>query len=139
MLLDNNLKSLQHLGLPTRNIEKSKKWYSDTLGFQVIYETTIPGDEGNIKVAFLKLHDLVVEMYQLSGKELEEIKSRGHGHIDHIAFDVEDIEAVFEKLNKAGIRAIEGSPRFLPFWENGVKFLTILGPDDEKIEFNQRL
>lgn len=139
MLLNGNIKGVQHLGIPVSDIEKSKKWYNDILGFQLIYETKIPGDAGNIHVAFIKLHDFVIEMYQLSGKELEEIKSRGQGHIDHIAFDVDNIEAVFEKLNEAGIQTIEGTPRFLPFWENGVKFLTILGPDDEKIEFNQRL
>lgn len=139
MLLNSNLKGVQHLGLPVSDIGKSKQWYTDTLGFQTIYETVIPGDGGDIKVAFLKLHDFVIEMYQLSGKELEEIKSRGQGHIDHIAFDVDDIGSVYEKLNNAGIKAMEGTPRFLPFWENGVKFLTIFGPDGEKIEFNQRL
>ena len=28
---------------------------------------------------------------------------------------------------------------FLPFWENGVKFFTIEGPNKEKIEFSQYL
>ena len=28
---------------------------------------------------------------------------------------------------------------FLPFWENGVKFLTIEGPNKEKVEFSQYL
>lgn len=138
-MLNNNIKGLQHLGLPVTDIEKSKKWYSETLGFEVIHEAKVPSDEGEVKVAFLKLNDFIIEMYQLAGKEFEEIKMRGHGHIDHIAFDVDDIENVHEKLNKAGIKALEGAPRFLPFWEKGVKFLTILGPDNEKIEFNQRL
>ena len=26
---------------------------------------------------------------------------------------------------------------FLPFWENGVKFFTIEGPNKEKVEFSQ--
>lgn len=138
MLLNQNT-SLQHLGLPVGNIEVSKKWYTDILGFEVIHEKVIPGEEGDMYVAFLKLNGFMVEMYQLTGRDLEEIKARGHGHIDHIAFNVDDIEAVFEKLNDAGIKALEGAPAFLPFWENGVRFLTILGPDGEKIEFNQRL
>ena len=28
---------------------------------------------------------------------------------------------------------------FLPFWENGVKFFTIEGPNKEKVEFSQYL
>ena len=31
------------------------------------------------------------------------------------------------------------SIHFLPFWENGVKFFTIEGPNKEKIEFSQYL
>lgn len=139
MLLGNNIKGLQHLGLPVTDVEKSKKWYIETLGFDLLYETIINSDDEVIKVAFIGLNGFVIEMYQLSGKELDEIKSRGHGHIDHIALDVDDIETIYEKLNHAGIKVIEGAPRFLPFWEKGVRFLTILGPDNEKIEFNQRL
>ena len=29
--------------------------------------------------------------------------------------------------------------RFLPFWENGIRFFTIEGPNAEKIEFCQKL
>jgi lactoylglutathione lyase len=139
MILKNNLKGVQHLGIPVANIEKSKKWYCDILGAQVVYETTNPSDEGMTYVAFLELSGLIIEMYQLAGNDLQEVKSRGQGHIDHIAFDVDDVEDVYQKLCKLNIKAIEGSPKFLPFWENGVKFLTISGPDNEKIEFSQKL
>jgi lactoylglutathione lyase len=139
MNLSNNIKGLQHLGLPVSNIENSKKWYVNNLGFKVIYETRLPSESSDTHVAFLELNGLVIEMYQLCGQELEEIKSRNHGHIDHIALDVIDIDDIFEQLKKECIATIEGAPKFLPFWNKGVKFLTILGPDNEKIEFNQKL
>jgi lactoylglutathione lyase len=139
MLLGSNLKGFQHLGLPVRNIEKSIKWYSEILDFKIVHEAKLDSAEGVIKVAFLKLKDFTVEMYQLLGKDLEEIKSRKQGHIDHVAFDVDDINAVWEKISKLGIKSVEGSIQSLPFWEKGVKYFTILGPDEEKVEFNQKL
>ncbi|MDD3243533.1 MAG: VOC family protein, partial [Eubacteriales bacterium] len=32
-----------------------------------------------------------------------------------------------------------GEVKGLPFWANGVRFFTILGPNAEKIEFSQML
>ena len=34
---------------------------------------------------------------------------------------------------------IKDTIHFLPFWENGVKFFTIEGPNKEKVEFSQYL
>lgn len=93
MLLGNNIKGLQHLGLPVTDIDKSKKWYTEILGFNLMYETIMNNGNEVTKVAFIGLNGFAIEMYQLSGKELDEIKSRGHGHIDHIALDVDDIRA----------------------------------------------
>ena len=138
MSVGGNLRGFQHLGLPVLNIDESKSWYSEHLGFEVIYETKLIEATEDINVAFLKLNDFVIEMYEISKYELEEIKSRQHGHIDHIAFDVDDIEEVSKKLNKSGFKTIEENPKFLPLWKNGVRFLTILGPNNEKIEFNQK-
>jgi lactoylglutathione lyase len=137
-MLQGNIKGVQHLGLPVSDIAGSIKWYKDILGFETIYETRIPGSEGEVSVAFVALKGFVIEMYQLSGQELEEIRGRGQGHIDHLAFDVDNLDEVGEKLKEKGIEPIEG-PNFLPFWEKGVRYLTILGPDHEKIEFNQKL
>lgn len=36
-----------------------------------------------------------------------------------------------------GLRIDDTSVSFLPFFENGVRFFTIIGPNSEKIEFNQ--
>jgi hypothetical protein len=34
---------------------------------------------------------IILELYQLPDAELENIKNRKDGHIDHITFDVDDI------------------------------------------------
>jgi len=42
-------------------------------------------------------------------------------------------------LKETSIHIIEEQPVFLPFWEKGCKYFNILGPDGERLEFNQIL
>ena len=59
--------------------------------------------------------------------------------IDHIAIDVKDIEKVYEMVTAAGLNTTKDTVHFLPFWENGVRFFTIKGPNRENVEFSQYL
>ena len=118
MLLKGNLRGLQHIGLPVTNLERSKAFYSE-LGF---------------------LEELSLELYQLEQEERQMIANRTDGHIDHIALDVMDIEQAYTEICAAGLEILEeDAPVFLPFWDQGVKYFTIRGPDGEKVEFNQIL
>ena len=82
-------------------------------------------------VAFLRLGDLVVETYQ-------NFKAVGTaGAVDHIAINVTDVDAARKIADAMGLEVIEEGQ--LPFWDNGVKYFTILGPNREKLEFNQYL
>ena len=50
-----------------------------------------------------------------------------------------DIEEIFRYINESGLNSTQDTIHFLPFWENGVKFFTIEGPNKEKVEFSQYL
>ena len=57
-----------------------------------------------------------------------------------IAIDVKNIENLFQVVKEAGIfKMLDQQVNGLPFWENGVKFFTIEGPNKEKIEFCEKL
>ena len=45
----------------------------------------------------------------------------------------------FNLLKSSSFKVIEEQPVFLPFWSNGCKYFNILGPDGERLEFNQIL
>ena len=47
--------------------------------------------------------------------------------------------AVHEMITGAGLNTTQDEVHFLPFWENGVRFFTIEGPNKEKVEFSQYL
>ena len=128
MSLKEQLNGLQHIGVPTKNIEETIEFYGK-LRFEIAFQTVNDGG----KVAFLKMENLVIETYE---NEDATMKS---GAVDHIALDVKDIEKVYELINQEGLNTTQDTVHFLPFWENGVKFFTIEGPNKEKVEFSQYL
>ena len=129
-MLREQLNGIQQVGIPTNDIEATIEFYGK-LGFEVALQTV--NEEANEKVAFLKLNNLVIETYENKAAKMES------GAIDHVAIDVKDIEKVYELINHAGLNTTRDTIHFLPFWENGVRFFTIEGPNKEKIEFSQYL
>ena len=129
---------LQHIGIPVTNLKVSEIFYQ-RLGFKNVMENTFDFNGEKGKVAMMQNGNTIIEIYQMPEKELAEIRSRKNGHIDHIAFDVSDINEAFNVLKKASFHIVEDSPVFLPFWKNGCKYFNILGPDSERLEFNQIL
>lgn len=97
----------------------------------------IPTENDSILVAMMEQKGVIIELYQVTKNEMLELKSRKDGHVDHIAFDVADVEKAFKELSEAGFTIIEEKPVFLNFWENGCKYFAIRGLDGEKLEFNQ--
>ena len=130
MNLKEQLNGIQHVGIPTNDIDATITFY-ETLGFTVAFRTV--NEAANEKVAFLKLGNLTIETYENKAAKMET------GAIDHIAIDVIDIGQVYESITAAGLNTTKDTVHFLPFWENGVKFFTIEGPNKEKIEFSQYL
>lgn len=131
------INSLQHVGIPVSNISVSEIFYN-RLGFKKVMQSTfvVEGETGTC--IMMKCKEVVIELYQMPDKQLQEIKSRKNGHIDHIAFDVYDIESTYSILKEASFNIIESEPVHLPsFWKKGCKYFNILGPDGERLEFNQ--
>lgn len=106
---------VQHIGIPTDDIEKTIEFYH-ALGFETALRTINETEE----VAFLQLHNLTIETYQNRQAKME------YGAIDHIAIDVKDIENLFNVVKEAGtFKMLDRQVNSLPFWKNGVKFFTI--------------
>lgn len=130
MDLKNYSTGIQHIGIPTNDIEKTIAFYKE-LGFETALQTI--NKEADEKVAFLKLKTLVIETYENKAAKFES------GAIDHLAIDVNDIEEVYQYISKKKLNTTNDTIHFLPFWKNGVRFFTIEGPNMEKIEFSQYL
>lgn len=119
---------VQHIGIPTNDIEKTIAFYKE-LGFEEVLQT----DNNGEKVAFLQLHNLVIETYENHEAVMKA------GAVDHIALDVKDIDRLFGLVKAKGFHLLDDHVNALPFWENGIKYFIISGPNNEKIEFCEKL
>jgi catechol 2,3-dioxygenase-like lactoylglutathione lyase family enzyme len=133
-----NIAAIQHIGIPVTNIQNSEAFYM-RLGFANVMKAGFGPENGRGTCIMMKRGDMIIELYQLPEKDLAEIRSRKNGHIDHVAFDVPDIDAAYTTLKEAGLNPIEPEPVFLNFWDKGCKYFNITGPDGERLEFNQIL
>jgi lactoylglutathione lyase len=142
MALDLALRSLQHVGIPVTDLVRSIAFY-EALSFRVAMSSQFQHDVATGQVAMLQYGEgaatITLELYQLPAAALAEIRARHDGHIDHIAFDVADIDATFAALRAAGYATLEPVPVTLPFWQRGCRYCYIVGPDGERLEFNQIL
>ena len=130
MKLKENIKGIAHIGIPTNDMDRTIEFYKQ-IGFDLIMETV--NEAANERVSFLRAKSLVIETYENKQAVMAD------GAIDHIAVDVDDIEAVYQFLTENEFEITTLGIEFLPFWENGVKFCKIAGPNRESIEFCQRL
>ena len=121
---------LQHVGLPTNDLKATIAFY-ESLGFETVYQ--VRNEAAGEDVAFLRLKNLTIEAYENGQAAMQS------GAIDHIAIDVDDVEAAYRLAQEQGYQIVSNGVEFLPFWQNGVKFFILLGPNQERVEFNQYL
>ena len=121
---------LQHVGLPTNDLKATIAFY-ESLGFETVYQ--VRNEAAGEDVAFIRLKNLTIEAYENGQAAMQS------GAIDHIAIDVSDVEAAYRLAQEQGYQIVSNGVEFLPFWQNGVKFFILLGPNQERVEFNQYL
>jgi lactoylglutathione lyase len=129
---------LQHVGIPVTDLKASQEFYQN-LGFITVMEAPFDFQDEKGKCIMMKMKSLTMELYEFPASELQQIRNRNDGHIDHIAFDVTDIDDTFAMLKSAGHNIVEESPVFLKFWTNGCRYFNIIGLNGERLEFNQIL
>lgn len=124
------IEGLAHIGLFIRNIEVSKKFYTETLGLEIVSEADMPD---GTKVAMAKRGDLMIEIVQLP-----DYKNYQDGFVNHIAMRVTDIDKVQKELEGKGIQFETKEPVPMDIL-NGVSYLMFRGPDGEHLEIVQLL
>ena len=117
------LTGVAHIGIPTNDLDKTIAFYKK-LGFVSALETV--NKAAGERVAFLQLGDLMIETYE-NHRAAEKA-----GAIDHVALATTDIEAAFAAAKEAGMHLLHSSIQSLPFWENGVRFFMVEGPNKER-------
>lgn len=118
----------QHVGIPTNDLAKTIAFY-ESLGFK--QSGLFPN--GDSKCAFMVFGNLVIETWE---------GQPGHadGAINHVSLNTTDIEAAFALISAGDFTLIDQEIQSIPsFWDHGIRYFNILGPNQEIIEFCQIL
>ncbi len=102
---------IDHLGIAVSSIEKGKNFWTDILG--LTYEGSETVAEQKVTTAFFPVGESEVELLESTdpdGPIAKYIDKRGEG-IQHVALQVEDIEAALEELKQKGVKLIDQKPR----------------------------
>ena len=93
---------INHLGIATKGIEESLKFWSDALGLENVHTEVV--EDQKVRVAMLPLGESRIELLEPTSDDSpisKFLEKRGAG-IHHIAVEVEDIRASLAKLRPEG-------------------------------------
>ena len=118
------VKGLAHIGIMTKDAKKCAQFYINHLNFRSFYSYSV----GDLSLEFVECGGCIIEFVQNGGAD-------GAGIVDHVALEVQGIEALVEKLKADGIVfETEEITKMPDFYPNGVKNIFLQGPAGERIE-----
>ena len=95
-------KNVHHIVIIGTDYIKTREFYVDKLGFEVISEHNRP--EKNDIIINVKQGDLVLEIFIKEDAPLRpKMPSPEHSGLRHLAFKVDDVEAVLKKFDELDI------------------------------------
>lgn len=117
---------VQHIGIPTDDMKKTVAFW-EKLGFKKLGEFDTD-DQGN-EVVFMHYAHLTLEIWTGDGAVHKT------GAINHISLNTSDADAAFKAAKEEGFNVKDSEVQHLDFWDKGIKFFNIEGPNSETIEF----
>ena len=131
-----NWLGLAHAGLFVQDLERSRQFYVDKLGFEKVWECAVDEPDGSVtQVMFLQNGSLMLEVIRP-----ERVRERADGHFDHVALRVQNIEKLQKQLEAEGIVFESPAPIYkAQVFPRGSKWLMFRGPDGERLELTEVL
>jgi len=107
------LKKIRHIGVIVEEFERAVEKFK---GFGLPCTEVVEVKEVGAKIAFMPVGDTMLELI-CHTRPAEEKDKMGHvvrgqpGAINHLCFEVDDLEATIRDFQKNGAKLVEGCPR----------------------------
>ena len=105
------MNKIEHIGIAVKDIEKSNALFSSLFNKEPYKQEEVKSE--NVITSFFETGESKIELLQATHKDsaiAKFIEKKGEG-IHHIAFDVTDIHAELERLEKEGFKIISKEPK----------------------------
>ena len=102
---------IDHIGVATDDLDRAIALYEGALGMPVAHRETV--ESQGVEAVLLDVGEGHVELLRPLGPDTavgKYLESRGPG-LHHVAYAVDDIEGVLERLRDAGLELIDAEPR----------------------------
>lgn len=130
MSIAEHVTGLQHLGLPTAALDETAAFY-ESLGFVRAHSTVNPGTGSGCAFS---------PAAACASKPTSAPRPpAGPEPSTTWPWTWTTLSPPGRKCGWPAWPPLEDAIQFLPFWENGVRFFNLLGPNGETVEFSQRL
>ena len=129
---------IKHIALSTQDVDKTAKFYIDVFGMKEIAKIDSPGargyylSDGDINLAILNFKNDAV-----AGVE----RGKDWSGIHHIGFQVDNVEAIAEKLAAAGSKPRDDVNQALGVGQHGHRYANVEvkynGPDNVMVDVSE--
>lgn len=125
---------LHHVAIQTANFDRAFQFYTELLDLTVVKP---PFNFKNKRImAWLTAGNALIELYSVKkGTQPQPYNDQRVG-ADHIAFAVDDLDAILERLKENKITILKG-PFIPPGDKNQARVVFIEGPDGEEVELTE--
>lgn len=106
------IKRVDHVGIVLADVTPLRSLFIDVLGLRPGHEEVYQGAEGEENICFFPVGDTELELCSSLGPVGESarlVAERGQ-HIEHIAFEVKDIEEAVKELKSKGVPLLQEEP-----------------------------
>jgi methylmalonyl-CoA/ethylmalonyl-CoA epimerase len=105
------IKRIEHVGIVVGNLEQSRALWEDCFGIKLTGTEKMP--DRPVELAFYPVGDSMVELIAGTTPDSKQAKmvAEGKGGLNHICFEVEDIDEALEELKAKGIPLLDAVPR----------------------------
>ena len=145
-----SIKLCHHHGFTISNLERSVEFYHKLLGLEIVrisersnlpsYDHILGYDDVRLQVALLRLPgtDFLLELFQYQNPPStpRELSNKFVGS-SHVAFEVENVDAIYESLRDAGYGAINPPIDIERDGKKVARAIYALDPDGISIEMFQ--
>ena len=106
------MKKMRHMGIIVEDLDRTIKKFE---GFGLTCNEVIERKEEGIRIAFFPIGDTLIELLSFSPDKgwdpVHTVVRSQKGTINHLCFEVDDLEANIRDFKKNGAKLVEGCPR----------------------------